>query len=638
MKVPWYKKPFCSEVQEKKFQSKEDLAEEIVNLQAYNEQFPEPTQEDYAILKSKKGSLGFVLFLTCIIEAAERASFYGVKDRINNFVQLPLPAGGNGVGAPPKGTQLNSGALGLGLQAASGIVLLLTFLCYITPLFGGYIADKRWGRLKTIWWGVIIGLLSHILLVFAAIPGVIDNTKAALPITIISIVLLSFGSGFIKPNLLPLLMDQYPHKRDVVVVDEKTHERYILSRDETLQSIASIFYWSINIGGFFSIATSYCAKRIGFWLAFLLPGGVYVVMIPILLVLRRKLKLDSPSGVSVMGESMKVIRYSFKKGAFKRLRTGQFWTYAKPSAIQEHTPSDLTKTDKKNKKNKKISWDDEMVDNVKITIKASAFFLFFVIYNINDTGIGAIQTSQANSMTTNGVPNDLIGNFNPLTIIIFIPILNSVIMPLMKKCHINYRPVYRIFTGFILASFASFAGAIIQWKVYETSPCGYYATDCHVGTGVSPITVWVECVVYILAAVSECFANTASQEIAYARAPVSMKGLIMALQLFTMSLSAAISEALTSVLIDPHLIWPFVGIGAAGVVSAIVFLIIYWNLHKVMDQERIEKEEQLKREALEKVTGSSSDLDLQEIESFKVEFTDESSEKEKSIRFADQTV
>ena len=29
--------------------------------------------------------------------------------------------------------------------------------------------------------------------------------------------------------------------------------------------------------------------------------------------------------------------------------------------------------------------------------------------------------------------------------------------------------------------------AILQWQVYETSPCGYHATECAVGSGVSPI-------------------------------------------------------------------------------------------------------------------------------------------------------
>ncbi|MDI5951311.1 hypothetical protein QLS97_16815, partial [Flavobacterium sp. LB2P87] len=83
--------------------------------------------------------------------------------------------GGNGAGAPPRGTQQNAGALGLGLQTASAITLLLTFLAYLTPLYGGYISDKKLGRMKTIWYGVWIGAISHIILIIAAIPSVIQE-------------------------------------------------------------------------------------------------------------------------------------------------------------------------------------------------------------------------------------------------------------------------------------------------------------------------------------------------------------------------------------------------------------------------------------------------------------------------------
>lgn len=35
-------------------------------------------------------------------------------------------------------------------------------------------------------------------------------------------------------------------------------------------------------------------------------------------------------------------------------------------------------------------------------------------------------------------------------------------------------------------------------QVYETSPCGYYASTCDIGTTVSPISVWVTLPSYAL--------------------------------------------------------------------------------------------------------------------------------------------
>jgi POT family proton-dependent oligopeptide transporter len=527
------------------------------------------------------------------MEFAERASYYGVGGRLNNFIQLPLPQGGNGAGAPPKGTQKNAGALGLGLQTASALTLLLKFLAYLTPLVGGYLSDKKWGRMRTIWYGIWIGLVSHIVLIIAGLPSVISSGKALAP-TIIGILSLAVGTGMIKPNLLPLLLDQYPHKRDVVATREDG-TRVILVKDASIQRVTLVFYWAINVGAFLSLATSYSAKRVGFWLAFLIPGIVYFLMIPLLIILAPKLKKEKPTKLSIIEEVFRVLGVAYKGPFIKRIRNDEFWEYPKPSSILARGDiSSLDETDKKG--HKKISWTDQFVEDVKITVDACKIFLFFVIYNINDGGIGGIQNSQAASMTTNGVPNDLIDNFNPLTIIVLIPILNYIFYPLLRRVGIDFKPVYRIFFGFMLAALAAACGAIIQWRVYSTSPCGYFATDCEVGTGVSPISVWVETVLYVLEASSECFANTAAYEIAYTRAPEHMKGLVMALFLFTQSISAAISQACVAALVDPNLIWPFVATCIAGTISAALFLWKYRNLDEVMKRERLDKEDQLRKD------------------------------------------
>ncbi|KAH3679977.1 hypothetical protein WICMUC_000721 [Wickerhamomyces mucosus] len=583
------------------------IAKKIAEVDEYNEKYPEPTAEEYAKLKKVIGHAPYLSYLICFVELAERASYYGVTGLLGNFIQLSLPKGGNGTGAAPKGTQENAGALGLGLQAASAITLLLSFLAYLAPLLGGYLADKKWGRLKTIWLGVYFGAVAHILLFIAGLPTVLKHGHSALAPTIIGILLLSLGTGFIKPNLLPLLYEQYPHKRDYVKT-LKDGSKVIVSQIASYERMTLFFYWSINVGAFFSLATSYSAKDVGYWLAFLLPGIVYIFMIPVLLLLRPKLNKAKASGYSILEESFKVIFYLFKSGWISRYRKGTFWDYAKPSTIEQGNPEELKRTNKKGVK--KISWTDQFADDVKVTIQSSQLFLFFPIYFINDGGIGSIQNSQSNAMTTNGVPNDLISNFNPITIIVFIPILNYIIYPIFRKLKINFRPVYRIFTGFILAALSSVAGAIIQWYVYRTSPCGYYASDCDIGDGVSPISVWVETVLYVLGAMSECLAVTAAYEIAYARAPEHMKGVVMALFLFTYSLAAAISEACTGALIDPYLIWPFVATAVVGVVAAFAFLWLYRDLHIVMENERlakIERESQQLTEQLDHLNANNND-------------------------------
>jgi hypothetical protein len=67
-----------------------------------------------------------------------------------------------------------------------------------------------------------------------------------------------------------------------------------------------------------------------------------------------------------------------------------------------------------------------------------------------------------------------------------------------------------------------------QWRVYETSPCGYYATDCD---SVSAISLWWQIPLISLPACGELFVNVTSYEIAYTKAPQNMRGLVYAVSL-----------------------------------------------------------------------------------------------------------
>ena len=111
---------------------------------------PAPTDEEFRTLRKVAGKMPSVAYTLCAVEFAERASYYGVSQIFSNFVQFPLPEGGNGAGAPPRGTQQTAGALGLGLQASSGVSLSFKFLSYTLPILGAWIADVKWGRYRTV--------------------------------------------------------------------------------------------------------------------------------------------------------------------------------------------------------------------------------------------------------------------------------------------------------------------------------------------------------------------------------------------------------------------------------------------------------------------------------------------------------
>lgn len=57
-----------------------------------------------------------------------------------------------------------------------------------------------------------------------------------------------------------------------------------------------------------------------------------------------------------------------------------------------------------------VSWDDDFVDELRRTVKACKLFLFFPIFLMADGGVDSVLGSMGGSMTSKGVPNDLLSS------------------------------------------------------------------------------------------------------------------------------------------------------------------------------------------------------------------------------------
>ncbi|MCJ1395136.1 hypothetical protein MMC18_008017 [Xylographa bjoerkii] len=533
-------------------------------------EYPLPTDEERMLLRKVADSIPSVSYWLCAVEFAERASYYGVQTVFSNFLEFPLPQDGNGAGAPPGGTQETAGALGRGEQFANAFVLLFAFLSYSVPIYGGYVADVQLGRYKTIMIGVLICGVAHLIMIGGAAPSVLQAGKGMAPF-LISFFMLAFGAGMFKPNIAPTVLDQYAHQHEYTKV-LKSGEKVIMDPEATIQRVMLIFYGLINVGAFFALATTYCEKDVGYWLAYLTPGILYFLLPILLIVLNKHIVKKAPDG-SVLTNVFKITGMAIKQNNFKFWGKGYF-DAAKPSVLAAKSITTFN--------GKPIPWTDSMVDDTARTYAACTVFLYFPIWYNNDGGIGNILTNQGAAMTTNGAPNDLLSNFNPLTIIVVIPILSYVIYPMLRKYKIKFGRISRITFGFILATISGVIGAIVQWRVYETSPCGYYASTCSIGNGVSPISIWWQIPNVALGAISECFCNVTAYEIAYARSPKGMKAVVMSLFLFNTALATALGEVLTPVTVDPYLIWVWAGLAIALAVQTIIF---YWTYRK-MDNDK----------------------------------------------------
>lgn len=118
------------------------------------------------------------------LPVSHRESFHRTSDILPavfvNFISYPLPENNSAGAGLAGGANNQSGALGLGQQASTGLTLFNSFWSYMMPLWGAYLADAIWGRFKTIHYAIYVAMLGHVIIIIAALPSVITNPNGAI--------------------------------------------------------------------------------------------------------------------------------------------------------------------------------------------------------------------------------------------------------------------------------------------------------------------------------------------------------------------------------------------------------------------------------------------------------------------------
>lgn len=105
-------------------------------------------------------------------------------------------------------------------------------LCYLTPLLGGFIADRFLGNRNCIIIGGTLMAIGQFLL-FVSASTFSSNLISAKSIMWIALGVIIFGNGFFKPNISSMVGSLYPK-----------------SEKSKLDSAFTIFYMGINLGAF----------------------------------------------------------------------------------------------------------------------------------------------------------------------------------------------------------------------------------------------------------------------------------------------------------------------------------------------------------------------------------------------------
>jgi dipeptide/tripeptide permease len=356
----------------------------------------------------------------------------------------------------------------------------------------------------------------------------------------------------------------------------KTGEKVLVDPEHTTERTMLWFYFLINVGGFMNVPTSYTEKYIGWWLSFLLPVFFYLPLPILLWFMRKRLTLYPPGG-SDMVNVIRVLGICFKRGGLKRMfgKNKGFFEPAKPSNIALSG------------KPIEVPWNDAFVNDVRRAFQATGIFCFFPIQYINDNGLGNSANALSTMLTTNGVPNDVIGNFNSLSIIVAAPILNFGLYPFLRSQKIHYGPVARITTGLLMSAIGGVGYCVLNYYAYKIGPCGKYGSsascvDADDVSLVSSISVWYMAIPYAIGGISELFINVPAYGIAYSHAPKNMRGLVAALNLLSTGFAYAFGLAFAGLVKDPYLTWVF---GAPAIIGFVAAATFYWLFRDLDDEE-----------------------------------------------------
>uniref|UniRef100_A0A3Q3EXW6 Solute carrier family 15 member 1b n=1 Tax=Labrus bergylta TaxID=56723 RepID=A0A3Q3EXW6_9LABR len=289
--------------------------------------------------------------------------------------------------------------------------------CYLTPILGAIIADSWLGKFKTIVYLSIVYTLGQIVMAISAIHDITDTNKDGIPenmsfhvaLSMVGLSLIALGTGGIKPCVAAFGGDQFQ--------DHQEKQR---------STFFSIFYLSINAGSLLStiITPMLRAQECGIYsqqkcypLAFGVPAALMVVALIVFIIGSGMYNKTAPQG-NILVKVCKCIAFAIRNRY--RHRYSQF-------SQRTHW----------------MDWADEKYDKlliaqVKMVVKVLFLYIPLPMFWALFDQQGSRWTLQATTMDGDfgllTIQPDQMQTVNPILILVLVPIMDSVIYPLISKC------------------------------------------------------------------------------------------------------------------------------------------------------------------------------------------------------------
>ncbi|XP_022110744.1 solute carrier family 15 member 1-like isoform X2 [Acanthaster planci] len=364
---------------------------------------------------SGKGEYPKSIFFIIGTEFCERFSYYGMKAILVLYL---------------------TNILLLDDDLATALFHAFAMLCYFTPIFGAMIADSWLGKYRTILYVSQIYMVGNVIMCLTALPPQTTGSPELIG-PLFGLFFIALGTGGIKPCVSAFGGDQFS-------ADQEEH----------IAKFFSVFYFSINAGSVISTFLTpilrhdaQCFGNDCYALAFGVPALLMFVAVFIFFSGRYFYKVFPPSG-NVVWEVVKATFYALKN---------RF----------QHRHSGL-------RKDHWMDWADDKYDSKLITdIKdlyhvLKMFLPLPIFWSLFDQQ-GSRWTLQAEHMDgTLGsirIKPDQMQAFNPVLIIILIPVTEMLLYPLLRKLKIPFRPLQRMTVGMMLGGAAFVVAGFNQLRI-----------------------------------------------------------------------------------------------------------------------------------------------------------------------------
>uniref|UniRef100_A0A8C5N7T0 Solute carrier family 15 member 2-like n=1 Tax=Gouania willdenowi TaxID=441366 RepID=A0A8C5N7T0_GOUWI len=362
-------------------------------------------------------SISEIICFIVVNEFCERFSYYGMKALLTLYFLTYL---------------------GWDPDLSTAIYHAFSSLCYFTPILGAIIADSWLGKFKTIIYLSVVYVIGHVVKSVGAIPTV-GNKDVHIALSMLGLILIALGTGGIKPCVAAFGGDQFE--------EEHVSER---------QKFFSIFYMSINAGSLLSTIITpilrsdvQCFGDDCYALAFGVPAILMIVALVVFIAGSSLYKRNPPQG-NILLQVCNCIGFAIKNRVNRH-------KYDPPRKHWLDWAED--------------KYSKRLIQEIKMVLRVLLLYIplpmFWALFDQ--------QVSRGHFLAFGGsvsIKPDQMQMLNALLILVFVPIFDLGIYPLIGLCRVNITPLRKMATGMIFAALAFGAATLVEINVMVCGSSG----------------------------------------------------------------------------------------------------------------------------------------------------------------------